>query len=118
MTVESEAAPARFVEPGRAEIHRPRAPAGAEFGGAGEPSERAPGKLASEPAVDESVLQAQRQRTTQGVQSEYRLGAGAQLQPVDREQRHQVELHRVTKWLVDADAVLIDRNALRQAEQG
>ena len=91
---------------------------GADFGGAGDPSERTPGKLGSEAAVVEPVLEAQCQGTAQGVQSECRLGAGAQLQPIEREQRYQVELHRVPEGLVDADSVLIDSDPLRQSQQG
>ena len=109
--------PAVFLEARRAAVERPGPRGGAVRGRRGESSEGAPGNLAAEPGVIESVLETEHEGAAETVQAVGRVGPGAELHAVDGELRQEVELHRVAERLVDADSVLVHGDALRQAEQ-
>ena len=64
----------------------------------------------------EPVLELQGERAPEGVQPVGGVGARAELHSIDGELREQVELHGVAERLVDADAVLVDGDALGQAD--
>ena len=65
----------------------------------------------------EAVLETEGEGAAEGVQSEGRIGPGAELDAVEGELRQEIELHRVAERLVDPDAVLVDGDALRHADQ-
>ena len=110
-------APPFLGEVRHAPVERPRSVAGAVLGGGRQPAERAPGELPAEPAVVEPVLQVEGEGAAEGVQAVGRVGSGGELDAVEGELRHEVELDRVAERLVDAHAVLVHGDALRQAEQ-
>ena len=67
--------------------------------------------------MGEPVLELEGQSAAHRVQAVGGVRAGAQLRLLDGELRQQVELDGVAERLVDADAVLIDGDALRQPEE-
>ena len=109
--------PPRFRETRRAGVERPLPVVDAVLRGGGVAPERTAGDLAAESGGVEAVGELEGEGAAEGVQAVGGVGPGAELHPVDRELREQVELHGVAERLVDADAVLVDGDALRQAEQ-
>ena len=67
--------------------------------------------------VIEAVLHLDRDRAAERIESENRV-AREHVEPVDRPLRDEVPVHRVAEGLVDAHAVLVDRQALRHADHG
>ena len=65
----------------------------------------------------QTILGAQIQRPTQGVQTKQRVGTGNQLHTGQGGTRHQVPVHYITKRFVQAHAVLKHRQSLRGAQQ-
>ena len=66
--------------------------------------------------IGEAVLQLNVQRAAERVQAEHRVRS-LQVHLVDRHVRQQIEIHRVAERLVEADAVDVNREALRRALQ-
>ena len=65
----------------------------------------------------EPVLHAQAQRAAESVESERRIGAAHELHAVDGRDRHQVPVHGVAERFVEASAVDVYGNALREPQQ-
>ena len=59
-----------------------------------------------------------RYRTAERVLAEQRVGPRDQIDRIDRDLRYQVPVDGVAKGLVDTHAILVDRQPLRQSEQG
>ena len=109
--------PSLFREVRRSGVEGPGSAVGAVLGGGRVAPERPAGYLAAESRVVEAVLEIEGEGAAERVEPVGRVGAGADLHPVDRELRKQVELHGVAERLVDAHPVLVDRDALGQPEE-
>ncbi len=107
-------APAILVERAPADIAREGAGLHAVFDDAVAPAERAARRLRASALEIEAVLHFHRQGAAERVEAEYGIVAD-QIDPVHGKVRHQVPVDGVAERLVDAHAVLIDREALRRA---
>ncbi len=109
-------APAVVVDAGDGHEDRPSAGRGAHLGLGLPLTVRTSGKHDLAAGIGEAGLQSHRQRSTQGVQAEYRVGA------LERDRRDrligdQVPVDRVAEWLVEPRPIQIDRQALGVAGQ-
>ena len=89
--------------------------AGAQFTGAA--TERTGLDRQVDPLRIEPAPRGQSDRSAERVQAEHRVRPRYELDPFRRERRHEVPGHHVAEDLVDADAVLVDREALVRAQE-
>ena len=80
------------------------------------PTERTAAGIDPPARTGNAVLHAQGDGAALGVQSEHRIGAGNHLDASDREAGRHVPVHQIAEGLVQAHAVLIDRQPLGIAQ--
>ena len=107
--------PAVLAQDPRGRVHADRSPVEPELRGARALVERAAGELRVHALVAEAVLHRDGEGASQRVQAEEGTAA-QQVNAADRDVGYQVPVDAVAERLVDAHAVLVDRNSLRRAE--
>jgi hypothetical protein len=108
-------APAVVVDRIGEDIERDVALPHADLRLSGAPPERAAAQLGLAALVVEAIFHLDRDGAAQRVEPEHRV-ARVDVEPLDRPVRDEVPVDRVAERLVDAHAVLIDRETLRHAD--
>src|SRR5436189_5843834 len=81
------------------------------------PAAKAGAEIDFRALVGEAVLHFERDGSAKRIQSEHGI-VGEDHRAIDRNRRDQIPIDDITESFVDADAVLINRKALRRARYG
>ena len=111
-------APPLFLKAADPRIEADRAVVDAILSGAAHPPERTARDFGFTALEGKAVAHVERDRTAQRVEPINRIERRDELQIVDREDRDEIEVYGVAEGIVDARAILINRQPLRQPEQG
>ena len=110
-------APAVILHAFARHVERPVALAHAVLERAADPAVGAAQRIELEALIGEAVLHLEADGAAQRVQAERRI-VGPDVGASDRDRRDEIPVDGVAERLVDADAVHVDREALRRALQG